>query len=118
MIEIKQGNDNHIEVIVQGKLLATDFEQMQDVTEQLLKKYRAVKILVNSTGFEGWEDIISMQKHFNFVQSNHAKVEKVAVLIGPWWQNLMICFAKMLVHPKIKIFEASELAAARQWLNE
>lgn len=117
MLKIEQGKTNVIEITVDGKFQSTDFDQLTETLDKLTKKYDSIKIFIHSTNFEGWNDLTAMQKHFCVVQSYHSKVEKVAVIIGPWWQNVMVGFANILIHPKVKVFEESEIDDARKWLQ-
>ena len=117
MIEIKQGETNYIEIAVSGKFQSVDFDQLEKVVDKLIKKHGSINILANSIDFAGWNDLAVMQRHFNFVQSHHAKVDKIAVIIGPWWQNFMLGFAKILIHPKVRSFELSEIEEAKKWLK-
>ncbi len=117
MIKIEQGKTGYIEIAVSGKFQLADFDQLEEIVDKLIKKHGSVNILANSIDFEGWDDLAVMQKHFNFVQSHHAKVDKFAVIIGPWWQNFMLGFAKILIHPKVRSFELGEIEEAKKWLQ-
>lgn len=117
MIKIEHDKTNQIEMEISGKFQSTDFDQLSEVFDQLIKKHGSIKIFVNSSQFAGWDDLSVMQKHFNFVQSHHDKVDKFAVIQGPWWQNFMLGFAKIFIHPKVKFFELSEIEEAKKWLK-
>lgn len=118
MIKIEHGATNLMEVFVSGNFKQADFDQITTLANEMIAKHGTLKILAHSSEFSGWEDFKTMQTHFAFVQEHHHKVDKLALIIGPWWQNFAINFAKMFVHPKIKTFELAQIEEAKKWLNE
>ena len=118
MIKIEHNETKQIEIEASGKFQIGDFDKLEKVIDKLINEHGSINILANSTHFEGWDDVSAMQRHFSFVQSHHGKVDKFAVIIGPWWQNFMLGFAKIFMHPKVRAFEPNEIEEAKKWLKE
>lgn len=117
MLTIKQDETNKIKLEVSGKLQSSDLDKLAKLADESIKKHGKVRLFINSSLFEGWDDFATMQKHFRFVQEHHNYVEKLSIITGPWWQNFMLSFAKIFIHPKVKTFEVGEEEVALKWLE-
>jgi hypothetical protein len=117
MLTIKQDKTNKLKLAISGKMQSSDIDQLAKIADDLIKKHGKVKLFINGAKFDGWEDFSTMQKHFRFVQEHHNYVEKLAIITGPWWQNFMLSFAKIFIHPKVKTFQAGEDSAVEKWLE-
>lgn len=117
MIKIEHDKTNQLSIEAVGALQLEDFDKLAKVADELIVQHGKIRILINGSQLEGWRDFATMKKHFNFVRARHYNVEKIAIIIGPWWQNLMFSCAKMFIHPTAKSFKLHEVEAAKKWLQ-
>ncbi len=103
-------------VDIKGKLEKKDYELFAPEVERLIDKHGKVSILVDLTGFEGWdagglwEDIKFDVKHFN-------DVERIAFIGQSRWQKGMATFCKPFTTAEIRYFEPTRRQEAVRWLG-
>jgi hypothetical protein len=101
-----------------GKLKESDFAQLASKVDQMFKAAAPVRILVDATAFEGWEDRQAAASHFRFVRTHQQKVARIAIIAGHAWQHWLALFAGVFVHPELEVFEPTERVQAEGWLRE
>ncbi|MBD3676117.1 MAG: STAS/SEC14 domain-containing protein [Planctomycetaceae bacterium] len=105
-----------IEVELAGKLSKEAYEEFVPLTEERIKQFGKVRMLVVLQDFHGWdagalwEDIKFDVKHFN-------DIERLAIVGESKWEKGMSVFCRPFTTAKIKYFDKSEIAAAREWLH-
>lgn len=103
-----------IEVALTGKLTKEAYDEFVPLTEQRIKQYGKIRMLVILHDFHGWdagalwEDIKFDVKHFN-------DIERLAIVGETKWEKGMAVFCRPFTTAKIKYFDHSEIDAARQW---
>ncbi len=117
MITIKSSEGNLIEVTISGPLKAEDFKDFAAKADALIKEHGSVRLLIDASDFEGWEDVAAAEQHFSFVKGHHNNVEKLAFVVGHMWQHWLAGMAKVFVHPQIKAFDKNQIEEARNWLT-
>ena len=117
MIKIEDDTGNLIRVTVTDKLGADDFQKLGAVADALIQKHGTVRLLLDGTHFQGWENLEAAEAHFGFVKNHHHNVERLAVIAGAEWQHWMAAMAGFFLHPVIKVFDKGELEAAQNWLS-
>ena len=106
-----------LEVQVQGKLTKEDYEAFVPEIERLIQQHGKLRILFYMHEFEGWsagalwQDIKFDAKHFN-------DIERLALVGESKWQEGMAVFCKPFTTAKVRYFDRSKLAEARQWIEE
>jgi hypothetical protein len=106
-----------LEVTVKGKLAKEDYLIMVPKFEELVKKHGKVRILFRMVDFHGWEagalweDIKFDLKHFK-------DIERLAMVGDKKWEKGMSIFCRPFTVAKIKYFDQTAIAEAREWLNE
>lgn len=118
MIKIQNESRNLIEVSVTGPLHAEDFREFGKQADALIKKHGNVRVLIDASGFDGWDDFDAAKHHFSFVKTHHEKVERLAVVAGYMWQHWLAGLAQVFIHPKIKVFDKGQIEDARTWLKQ
>lgn len=73
-------------------------------------------LIIEISGFPGWEDLAAMTAHFRFVRDHHQRIKKVAVLTNSLLGNLAERLASHFVSAEIKRFSIGQNEAARQWI--
>lgn len=105
-----------IEVALTGKLTKESYEEFVPLTEQRIKQFGKIRMLVILHDFHGWdagalwEDIEFDVKHFN-------DIERLAIVGETKWEKGMAVFCRPFTTAKIKYFDHSDIEAARQWIQ-
>jgi hypothetical protein len=74
MIEIKTISPGVVRLTVPEKLKADDFLQIAPQIESIIKQLGRIRLLIDATGFGGWENISAFERHISFVKTHHEKV--------------------------------------------
>lgn len=109
---------NLIEVTIKNTLKADDVMVLSDKADKLIEGYGSIRVLINATDFNGWENADAAEKHFSFVKEHHTKVERLAIVTGHMWQHWIAALAKVFMHPDIKVFDKTQLNEAESWLKQ
>jgi len=116
MIETEHISESVLKVIVPKKLSAGDFRQLAPQIDFLLQQQSSMRLLVDASNFDGWENIAAFEKHIGFVKTHHQKVERIAVIVGHNWQNWVIGTARLFVHPEVRTFDKGQESEAQKWI--
>ena len=115
-VELKElDNGKLLEVYVTGKLVKTDYETFLPAVERLVKQHGKLLMLVEFNDFHGWtgsalwEDIKFDAKHFN-------DIERLAIIGENKWEKGMAAFCKPFTTAKVRYFDHTDAAEARNWL--
>ena len=115
-VELKElDNGKLLEVHLTGKLLKTDYETLLPAVERLVKQHGKLLMLVEFNDFHGWtgsalwEDIKFDAKHFN-------DIERLAIIGENKWEKVMAAFCKPFTTAKVRYFDHTHRAEAREWL--
>ncbi|KAA5543059.1 STAS/SEC14 domain-containing protein [Roseiconus nitratireducens] len=106
-----------IEVEVNGKLTAADYDLFVPLTEERIRQYGKISMIIVLTDFHGWEaaalwdDLKWDVKHFT-------DLERLAVVGDRQWQKGVSAFCRPFTSAEIKYFDWSEREAARSWAGE
>jgi hypothetical protein len=111
---IEQNRPLVLEIRVDGKLTAKDYEDFVPQIEGLLKKER-IRILVELVDFHGWssgalwEDTKFAAGHFN-------DIDRIAIIGNKDWEKGMAVFCRPFTRAKIRYFDSAEIENAKNWI--
>lgn len=106
-----------LEVHLTGKLDKSDYDKFVPTSEELIREFGKIRILVEMHDFEGWEagalweDMKWNAKHFK-------DIERLAVVGEKSWHRWMTSFCKPFTTATVRYFTLDQLMAARDWLDE
>jgi len=73
-----------------AKLKADDFRQIAPQVVSMISRYGKIRLLIDASGFNGWEDIAAFGNHAGFVKRHQQKVDRIAVIVARDWQRWLI----------------------------
>jgi hypothetical protein len=117
MIELKTISPRVLRITVPEKLKADDFRQIAPQIESLTKQHGRIRLLIDATGFGGWENIAAFERHVGFVKTHNEKVERIAVIVSHDWQHWVVGTVRMFVHPQVRAFDKRDESTALQWIT-
>ena len=74
-------------IMAPEKLQADDFRQIAPQIDSIISRYGKIRLLIDASGFNGWENIASFENHAAFVKSHQQKVDRIAVIVGHDWNR-------------------------------
>jgi len=107
---------NALRIWAPKKLTAKDFRQLRPQIDSLINQHGTIRLLIDGSEFEGWENIAAIQAHAGFIRSHQQKIERIAVIARHAWQRWMIGAARMFLHPEIKVYDQKHENEALQWI--
>jgi hypothetical protein len=108
---------NVLKIIVPEKLKAEDFRKIAPQVDALISQHSKIRLLIDASGFNGWENIAAFENHAGFVKNHQQKIDRIAVITGHEWQHWLIGTARIFVHPKIKAFDKGNENEALKWIT-
>ena len=118
MIEkLKESSGNIIGFKLSGKLHDDDYKTFVPALEAVIERGDKTRMLAYFSDFHGW-DLHAAWDDFKFGAKHFTDLEKIALVGDKKWEEWMAKLCKPFTLAKVIYFEASELAAAWQWLRE
>jgi hypothetical protein len=71
---------NILKIVAPTRLSADDFEEMWLLVEPIVKEFGSIRLLIDASALEGWDNIAAFEKHAGFVKTHQLTVERVAVI--------------------------------------
>jgi hypothetical protein len=117
MIKTEKISANALKIIFPDKLKTNDFDQIAQEVGSIINQHGKIRLLIDASGFHGWENLTAFEKHIGFVKAHQQKIERIAVIAGHEWQQWLIGTFRIFVHPEIKTFSKSQENEALEWLD-
>ena len=101
----------------QAALEKADFEQLAVAVDPFIAEQGDLAgLIIETTGFPGWESLGAMAAHFRFVRDHHRHIRKVAVISDSSLGSITEKLASHFVSAEFKQFPTAALGAARWWI--
>jgi hypothetical protein len=118
MIKTEIISANALKIVAPDKLQADDFRQIAPQIDSLISRHGKIRLLIDASGFNGWENIAAFEKHAAFVKDHQQKIERIGVITAHEWQHWLIGAIRIFVHPEVRAFDKSHANEALQWTVE
>jgi hypothetical protein len=82
-----------------------------------MQSTQQLRLIIDASALEGWENIAALERHASFVKSHHHKVERIAVIVQHEWQRWLIGALRVFLHPEVRAFDKSDETAALAWMT-
>jgi hypothetical protein len=116
MIKTELISANAMRITLPDKLNADDFRQIAPQIDSLVRQSGTIRLLIDATGFHGWENIGAFETHAGFVKDHQQKIERIAVIAVHDWQHWLIGAVRIFVHPEARVFDKGHESEALQWI--
>jgi hypothetical protein len=100
-----------------GKLHDEDYKHFVPVVEEAIKNQGKVRLLAHFQDFHGW-DLHALWDDTKFATKHCTDVERIALVGDKLWEKWMATICKPFTMAKLRYFDAGDLEAAWQWLEE
>jgi hypothetical protein len=107
---------NVLRIIAPEKLNSEDFRQIGPQINSLISQHGKVRLLIDASQFNGWENIAAFEKHAGFIKDHQQKVERIAVIAGHDWQQWVIGALRIFLHPEVRAYDKNHESEALQWI--
>ena len=96
-----------------------DFVQLAKTVDPFIEKSGGLAgLIIEATGFPGWDSLGAMAAHFRFVRDHHRHIRKIGVVTDSAIGNVAERLASHFVAADIRHFAAKDLEAAKQWVMQ
>jgi len=116
MIAIESVSPNAFRLAPSGKLTEDDFARLTPTIDAAIAEHGQVRLMIDASGFRGWDSFAAFQRHAGFVRAHQRKIERLAVVTGHDWQEWLVDTMRMFLHPEARAFPKDREADALQWL--
>ena len=117
MIDVETMEGNAVAITLPGKIEVGDFPAMAPEVDALIAKHGTIRIALDISAVRGWAGWRALKEHIGFVRAHHRTVRRMAVITGPAWQRMLVRIMRLIVFPRVKLFDHEEMDAARRWLQ-
>jgi len=116
MIKTEIISPNALRITVPVKLKVDDFRQIAPQVDSIIRQFGKIRLLIDASQFDGWENIAAFENHAAFVKSHQQKVERIAVIVVHDWQHWLIGAVRIFAHPDVKAYGKVQESEALQWV--
>ncbi len=111
-------NQGLVLIKVTGKLEEDELQEAAGplVDEIIAEQGQVSGVLIDATGFDGWDGLPSLLSHLKFVKHHHKHIRKVALVGNKTWQSLGPKVAGLFLDALPKYFPEEQMTQARDWL--
>jgi hypothetical protein len=114
MIKIDNISDSALRITAPEKLKADDFRQIGPQVDSIISRYGKIRLLIDASGFNGWENIAAFENHAGFVKNHQQKVDRIAAIVAHDWQRWLIGAVRVFLHPEIRAYDKDHETVALQ----
>lgn len=107
-----------LKIVAPEKLAAGDFAELAPKVEAMMQQQGDIRLLIDASRLEGWENIAALEEHAAFVKAHQQKVERIAVIARHDWQHWLVGAVKVFLHPEVRAFDKREESEALRWLEK
>jgi len=112
-------NNAVLHVRPKGALRKEDFDQLAQAVDPFIAEQGAFTgLIIETSGFPGWENFWAMLRHSRFVRDHHRKIKRVALVTDSPVGELAEHLASHFVAAEVRHFRAKEGEAAKAWIAE
>ncbi len=116
MIKTDILSGNVLRIAAPDKLKADDFRQIAPQVDSLISRHGKIRLLIDASGFNGWENIEAFENHAGFVKSHQHKVDRIAVIVAHDWQHWLVGAVRVFLHPEVRAYDKGHESEALQWI--
>jgi hypothetical protein len=116
MIKIAVVSGNVVKVTAPEKLKADDFREITPQINSIMAQHGKIRLLVDLSGFKGWENMEAFENHTSFIKTHYQKIERIAVVVGHEWQRWLAGAIKVFLHLNMKVFDKNHEDEALRWI--
>jgi hypothetical protein len=117
MIKTEPISAKVLKIVPSGKLTEDDFRLLAREVDAMIAKSGQIRLLIDASGFGGWENFAGFQAHGSFIKNHQRNVERLAVIVGHGWQHWLVDTVRMFLHPDARAFEKNREYEAQEWVT-
>jgi len=106
-----------LKIVAPEKLAADDFADLAPQVDSIMKQQGQIRLLIDASRLEGWENITALEEHAAFVKTHQQKVERIAVIARHDWQHWLVGAVRVFLHPEVRVFDKGDESGALHWLE-
>ena len=117
MIQTEAISPSVLKIVPTEKLKEVDFHTLTPQVDAMIAKLGPVRLLIDASGFNGWESFAAFQAHASFIKNHQGSVERLAIIVAHDWRHWLVDAVRMFLHPEAQAFDKSHEAEAQKWVT-
>ncbi|WP_148863230.1 SpoIIAA family protein [Marinobacter fonticola] len=113
---VEYPDDKTVEIQVEGKVSAEDFENIAGRMEAFIRQHGKVKIIEVVQDFDGF-DMSILKDAFKFDREHMQDFTHCAVVTDSGWIGPFARFMSRFLDMELRVFRLGEIEQAREWLT-
>ena len=105
-----------LRIVPSEKLTEADFRDLAQQVDSMIMKCGQIRLLIDASGFNGWESFAAFEAHMSFIKNHQRNVERIAAIVGHDWQHWVVDIARWFLHPEARAFDKSREGEAQRWV--
>jgi hypothetical protein len=105
-----------LELEVNGKFVASDFQNLESKFQRLVKQHGKIRVLFIMRDFHGWAPT-AFWDEVKFDVKHLSDIERLALVGDKQWEKFLGAFGRPFTAAEIRYFDSSALAEARAWIE-
>ncbi len=105
-----------LSINVSGKLIKTDYANIQPEFERLVDQYGKLRVLLDMHDFDGWEAGAAWED-LKLGLAHFSDIERLAMIGEMKWQQGVATFCKPFTKATVRYFDHEDAGEARKWLD-
>ena len=113
MIQTEAISPSVLKIVPTEKLKEVDFHTLTPQVDAMIAKLGPVRLLIDASGFNGWESFAAFQAHASFIKKHQGNVERLGIIVAHDWQHWLVDAVRMFLHPKAQAFDKPRSRGAK-----
>jgi hypothetical protein len=85
MIKTEEISPCALKIVPSENLSEADFHGLAQQVNPMIAKCGQVGLLIDASGFNGWESFAAFEPHMSFIKNHQRNVERIAAVVGHDW---------------------------------
>ena len=108
--------DGVLVVEVKHALSAQDFDALAMAVDPWIESHGELQgVVIHAHGFPGWENLVGLIRHIQFVRAHHTKVKRIALAVDGKLAALAPRIGEHFVRAEVRAFPSGQLDSAVAW---
>ena len=114
---LPQTTDDLVAIRVSGDLTAADYEALESLLRDRVRRYGRLRLLIHMDDFTGWDSLEALWGDVKFGAHHARHVERLAMVGDAAWERWATKLGGLFTSGTVRYFDAADLDAAWAWVQ-
>lgn len=117
-VHVEDLGDGAVHVRLLGQIDPEAIAQAEGDLDAIIRKHDDFRLLIDLSEFDGWQGLSAMGAHFKLAREHAPLASRIAIISDKSWQKMTQRLGSRFINATSRLFESSELDAAKAWLKD